>query len=97
MQSQDDGPPRRFNLKVALRLPARRLKEEEDEEKENRPPPHPHAPDPVMSHSGSDSDQESHRGFLEERAMNIKANKAMVRLGGWVTTCRVTLSYTRER
>ncbi|KAK6466848.1 cell division cycle-associated protein 7-like [Huso huso] len=78
LQSQDDGPPHRFNLKVALRLPARRLKEEEDEEKENRPPPHPHAPDPVMSHSGSDSDQESHRGFLEKRAMNIKANKAML-------------------
>ncbi|MGH0172982.1 UNVERIFIED_CONTAM: hypothetical protein FKN15_002566 [Acipenser sinensis] len=77
LQSQDDGPPCRFNLKVALRLPARRLKEE-DEEKENRPPPHPHAPDPVMSHSDSDSDQESHRGFLEKRAMNIKANKAML-------------------
>ncbi|XP_041097601.1 cell division cycle-associated protein 7-like isoform X2 [Polyodon spathula] len=84
LQSQNDGPPRRFNLKVALRIPAHRLKEEEeeeeeDEDEENRPPPTlPHAPNPMMSHSSSDSDQESHHGFLEKRAMNIKANKAML-------------------
>nr|XP_015199518.1 PREDICTED: cell division cycle-associated protein 7-like isoform X2 [Lepisosteus oculatus] len=75
----DPNPPRRFVLRVALRprafLPSseeEEEKEEEEKEKEDKLPIF------ATPHASSSSEDESHLTFLEKRAMNVQANKAML-------------------
>ncbi|XP_069042366.1 cell division cycle-associated protein 7-like isoform X2 [Lepisosteus oculatus] len=72
----DPNPPRRFVLRVALRprafLPSSEEEEEEEEKEEDKLPIF------ATPHASSSSEDESHLTFLEKRAMNVQANKAML-------------------
>ncbi|XP_066566488.1 cell division cycle-associated protein 7 [Amia ocellicauda] len=65
-----------FTLKVVLRPRAPHQSEEEEEEEQKRGESGPSIL--AAPKSSSDSEEESRRNFMEKRALNVKANKAML-------------------